>query len=141
MRAPIKAVRSRTVGVAVVAIIAVAALINQGLVMSAGQHHWFLAGPWELVVKMGLEGEGLRFPLSVSDENKPHKLDTVLPVTGTPIKIWLETYIPDLKWETTAVKHPGGGVAAKLTIEGELNRSRQTIDFFQYRGCCDKKTP
>jgi len=119
MRANNNAVRSRTVELAVVAIIAMAALTNEGLAMpAAGPHHRFLTGPWELVVKMGLEGEGLRFPLTVSDENKPHKLDTILPVMGTPMQVRLEKYVPDLKWETTAVKHRGGGIVAKLAIEG-----------------------
>ena len=118
MRAHTNAVRSRTVDIAVVAIVAVAALTNQGLAMPAGPHHWFLTGPWELVVKMGLEGEGLCFPLTVSDENKPHKFDTILPVTGTPMQVRLEKYVPDLKWETTAVKHRGGRIVAKLAIEG-----------------------
>ena len=118
MRAHTNAVRSRTVDIAVVAIVAVAALTNQGLAMPAGPHHWLLTGPWELVVKMGLEGEGLRFPLTVSDENKPHKFDTILPVMGTPMQVRLEKYVPDLKWETTAVKHRGGGIVAKLAIEG-----------------------
>lgn len=118
MRAHTNAVRSRTVDIAVVAIVAVAALTNQSLAMPAGPHHWFLTGSWELVVKMGLEGEGLRFPLAVSDENKSHKLDTILPVMGTPMQVQLEKYVPDLKWETTAVKHHGGGIVAKLAIEG-----------------------
>ena len=118
MRAHTNAVRSRTVDIAVVAIVAVAALTNQSLAMPTGPHHWFLTGPWELVVKMGLEGEGLRFPLAVSDENKSHKLDTILPVMGTPMQVQLEKYVPDLKWETTAVKHHGGGIVAKLAIEG-----------------------
>jgi hypothetical protein len=120
MRSNIKSrLYSRVAAVAIVTIAAMVLLTNRVWAMSAGPHHRFLTGPWELVVRMGLEGEGLRFPVTVSDENKPQKLDTVLPVAGTPIKIWLETYIPDLKWETTAVKHPGGGVAAKLTIEGD----------------------
>jgi len=92
---------------------------NRTCAMPAGPHHSFLAGPWELVVKMGLEGEGLRFPLTVSDENRPHKLDAILPVMGTPIKVKLEQYVPDLKWETTAVKHRGGGIVAQLTIKGK----------------------
>jgi hypothetical protein len=111
------------VGIAVRAIIVTTALMNPALTnraraMPAGPHHSFLTGPWELVVKMGLDGPGLRFPLTVIDENKPQKLDAILPVMGTPIKIRLEEYIPDLKWETTAVKHTDGGIAAKLAIKG-----------------------
>ena len=120
MRSNIKSkLYSRVAGIAIVTIAAMVLLTNRVWAMSAGPHHRFLTGPWELVVRMGLEGEGLRFPLTISDENKPHRLDTILPVTGTPIKVRLEKYVPDLKRETTAAKHPGGGIVAKLTIEGD----------------------
>lgn len=85
----------------------------------AGAHHSFLGGPWELVVKMGLEGDGLRFPLTVSDETKPQKFDVVLPVTGTSIRVKLEEYIPDLAWETVAVEDPNGDIVAKLAVKGK----------------------
>ncbi|UCC97826.1 MAG: hypothetical protein JSW66_18520 [Phycisphaerales bacterium] len=88
----------------------------------AGAHHSFLGGPWELVVKMGLEGDGLRFPLTVSDESKPQKFDAVLPVMGTPIQVKLEEYVPDLMWETVGVEHPDGGIVAKLAIKGQKLR-------------------
>jgi hypothetical protein len=78
-----------------------------------------LTGPWEIIVQMGMEGQRLHFPVSVSDENKPEKLETVLPVMVTPIKVRLQHYLPDLKWETTAVKDAKGGIVAKLTVKGE----------------------
>lgn len=84
-----------------------------------GQHHSFLTGPWELVVQTGMEGQSMSFPIAVSDENHSEKLESVLPVMGTPIKIRLKKYLPDLKWETTAVEHTSGGIVAKLTIKGE----------------------
>ncbi|MHC4352143.1 MAG: hypothetical protein ACYS0H_05435 [Planctomycetota bacterium] len=87
--------------------------------MARGGHHSFLGGPWELVVTMGMEGQPLRFPLTVADENKIHEFENVLPVMGTPIKIRIEQYLPNLGWETAAVKHPGGGTIAKLTVEGK----------------------
>ncbi|MHC4701779.1 MAG: hypothetical protein ACYTFQ_14530 [Planctomycetota bacterium] len=87
--------------------------------MPSAGHHSFLGGPWELVVKMGMEGEALRFPLEAPDENKPHRFADVLPVMGTPIKIRIEQYLPNLGWQTTAIKHPGGGTVAELTIEGK----------------------
>jgi hypothetical protein len=68
---------------------------------------------------MGMEGQRLHFPVKVSDENKPEKLDNVLPVMGTPIKIRFQHYLPDLTWETTAVKDAKGGIVAKLTVKGE----------------------
>ncbi len=92
--------------------------------MARGGHHSFLGGPWELVVKMGMDGEPLRLPLSVADEDKVHKFDSVLSVPGTPIKIEVEQYLPNLGWQTTAVKHPGGGTIAKLAVEGN-NLERQ----------------
>ena len=42
-----------------------------------------------------------------------------LPVMGTPIKVKLERYLPDLKWETTATDDPNGGPVAKLSLRGE----------------------
>ena len=86
--------------------------------MPSAGHHSFLGGPWELVVKMGMDGEALRFPLEAPDEDKVHRFDDVLPVMGTPIKIKLEQYLPNLGWETAAIKHPGGGIVAELAIEG-----------------------
>lgn len=115
---------TEAVGIAIAVIAGVTVLINpvwtnRVLAMPAGPHYSFLGGPWELVVKMGLEGQGLRFPLTVSDENKPQELDAILPVMGTPIKVKLDHYVPDLKWETKAVKHRGGGIVARLTIKGK----------------------
>ena len=118
MRADIKSkLYSRVAKIAIVTIAAVVVLTKPARAMPPGPHHSFLAGPWELVVKMGFEGPGLRFPVTVSDENKPEKINRVLPILGTPINIKLEQYLPDLKWETTAIKHPGGGIVAKLTAK------------------------
>jgi len=111
--------RIAVVGIAAIAVFANLTLVDRTCAASAGPHHSFLGGPWEIVIKMRLDGEGLRFPLTVSDENKPQKLDTTLPIKGTPIEIGLEDYVPDLKWETNAVKHPGGAIAAKLLINGK----------------------
>jgi hypothetical protein len=93
-------------------------LVERAWTAPAGPHHSFLGGPWEIVVKTRLDEEGLRFPLTVSDESKAQKLDTILPIKGKPLEIILEDYVPDLKWETKAIKHPGGGIAAKLLING-----------------------
>jgi hypothetical protein len=103
---------------AVAAVTCVFALGKQGAAFASDGHHGFLGGPWELVVKLDMEGQGLRFPIAVSDENKPAKLDGILPVMGTPIKVRVEQYLPNLEWETTAVKESGGGIVAKLVVEG-----------------------
>jgi len=115
--AHIRLFRIAVVGIA--AVFVNLAVVGQACAASLGPHHSFLGGPWELVVKMGLDGEGLRFPLNVSDENKPQKLDGILPIKGTPIEIRLEDYVPDLKWQTDAVQHPGGEIAAKLLVTGK----------------------
>jgi len=125
----VKAVRDYKISVGIVPgfvrVIAVAALMT-GLLYPAlaratdqGGHHSFLGGPWELVVTMGMDGEPLRFPLFVADESKVHRFESILPVMGTPIKIKVGQYLPNLGWETTAVKHPGGGAIAKLTVKGK----------------------
>ena len=106
-------------GVAVITIAVITLSTNQAWAFPERVRHSSLTGPWELVVQMGMEGQRLHFPVIVSDENKPEKLDNVLPVMGTPIKIRLQQYLPDLRWETTAVKHTAGGIVAKLTIKGE----------------------
>jgi hypothetical protein len=110
-----------------VVVVAIAAATAPMILLSAGQaegmppagHHSFLGGPWELVVKMGMEGEALRFPITASDESKPQKFDDVLPVMGTPVKVRLNQYLPNLSWETAAIKHPGGGTVAELAVKGK----------------------
>ncbi|UCD52552.1 MAG: hypothetical protein JSW27_07925 [Phycisphaerales bacterium] len=86
---------------------------------SLSPHHGFLGGPWEVVVKMGHEGQTLRLPVTVTDENKAQDLNATIPVMGTPIKVKLERYIPDLKQETVAVDDPNGRAVAKLSFRGE----------------------
>jgi hypothetical protein len=96
------------------------ALLTTGVTAQpASPHHQFLGGPWEVLVKMGLEGAGMRMPLSISDENKSQDLGAAMPVMGTPIKVKLERYLPDLKWETTAIDDPNAGPAARLSLRGE----------------------
>ncbi len=85
----------------------------------ASPHHQFIGGPWEVLVKMGLEGAGMLLPLSVANENKSQELSAVVPVAGTPLKVRLERYLPDLKWETTAREDPNGKPVAKLSLRGE----------------------
>jgi hypothetical protein len=68
---------------------------------------------------MGHEGDALRLPLSVANEDKSEELSSVLPVMGTPLKIRVERYLPDLKWETIAVEDPNGGAVARLSLRGE----------------------
>ena len=86
-------------------------------------HRASLNGPWEILIQIGHKGQALKFPVKVDDENKAQKLKDVLPVLGTSIKVRLKEYIPDLKLETQAVEDTGGGVVAKLKVEGkDLNQ-------------------
>jgi hypothetical protein len=68
---------------------------------------------------MGLDGVAVRIPVSIADENKAQPLDAVVPVMGTPIKVRLERYLPDMKAETTAAEDPNGGPVARLSLQGE----------------------
>jgi hypothetical protein len=104
---------------------------------SMGGHHGFLGGPWEVVVKLGHEGQTLRLPVTVADENKPQDLTGTVPVMGTPLKVSLDRYLPDLKQEIVAVDDPNGGAVARLSFRGEgleqdlwlsaAERARQSI--------------
>ena len=86
---------------------------------SMSPHHSFLGGPWEVVVKMGHEGQALRLPVSVRDEGKPQALDGVVPVMGTPLKVRLDRYVPDLQWKAVPVDDPNGGAVARVSFRGE----------------------
>ena len=108
----------RAAAVAVVAA-AMATTVVWATRAPAGAHHDFLGGPWELVIKMGLEGDGVRFPLKVADEARPQKLDAAIPVPGTSIRVKLSEYLPDLAWETVAAEDPNGDIVAKLAIKGK----------------------
>lgn len=85
----------------------------------AGPHDAFLGGPWEITVRIGLDGHTLHFPISVANESKAQPLEQILPVMGTPVKLYFEHYVPDLGWELRCVKTPESGHAARLRIKGE----------------------
>jgi hypothetical protein len=76
-------------------------------------------GPWELLVKMGLEGSGLIFPISLEDGNRSQVLQTALPIVGTPIKIRLTRYCPALVWQETLVEDADSGPIASITVVGK----------------------
>ena len=76
-------------------------------------------GPWELVVKMGLEGPGLVFPISLEDGNRSQPLQTALPIVGTPIKIRLTRYCPALVWQESIVESAEAGPIASITVVGK----------------------
>ena len=69
-------------------------------------------------MQKGMQGQALRFPVAPAQENKAQKLDQVLPILGTPIKLKLREYLPDLAWETSAVADPDAGAIARLMIRG-----------------------
>ena len=43
------------------------------------------SGTFEIVIKMGFEGDGLILPLNISDQNKPEKLNIAFSV---PARAW-----------------------------------------------------
>ncbi len=86
---------------------------------SPAMRRTMLGGPWEIVVQMGMDGSMMRFPVKVANENKATILDNVLPLMGSPIKIRLTQYLPDLKWETSIVEYPKGGAVVQIKARGE----------------------
>ncbi|MBC8469802.1 MAG: hypothetical protein H8D56_10050 [Planctomycetes bacterium] len=86
---------------------------------SPAMRQGMLSGPWEIVVQMGMDGSMMRFPVKVPNENKATILDNVLPLMGSPIKIRLMQYLPDLKWETSIVEDPKGGAVVQIKAKGE----------------------
>ncbi|MHC4475463.1 MAG: hypothetical protein ACYTEL_07450 [Planctomycetota bacterium] len=103
--------------------IAMSLAIDRARAFPKTAHHTRPSGPWELVVQVGMDGKPVAFPLAVSDENKPEQFSKIFPVVGTAIQVKLEQYIPDLKWETTAVEKDGAGLVVKLTAKGkDLNQ-------------------
>ncbi|UCG56716.1 MAG: hypothetical protein JSU70_17850 [Phycisphaerales bacterium] len=108
--------RARTT-VPIIAVVSI--LVGQVSGYSPAMRRAMLAGPWEIVVQNGMEGPSMRFPLKVADDNKVTGLDAVLPLTGSPIKIKLVKYLPDLKWEMSAASDPNGGIVAKLKAQGK----------------------
>ncbi|MHC4265885.1 MAG: hypothetical protein ACYSUK_08125 [Planctomycetota bacterium] len=109
---------SRFVSLVTLIIGVILLLSGRSLGYSPEMQRSFVEGPWELIVQTGREGQRFNFPVTVTNEDKPETLNSVLPVMGTPIEVKLVQYIPDLKWETFPVKQSGGGAVAKLHIRG-----------------------
>jgi hypothetical protein len=101
-------------------------MIFTGLAILSGRAYGYppemrqamLSGPWEVVVQMGMDGSMMRFPIRIADETKATKLDKVLPMMRSPIKIRLIQYLPDLKWETSLVEDPKAGAVAQIKTKG-----------------------
>ena len=93
--------------------------VNAQMPPADSHHMQLLSEPWELVVQMGMKGSVLRFPVKVTDENRSEKLDKVLPLMGTALKIKLLEYLPDLTWQNNAVESEGAGSLVNLVIKGE----------------------
>ncbi len=75
--------------------------------------------PWEIVVQTSSQEQGIRFPVSVDDANKPFEMNTELPIIGTPIKIKLERYLPDFKILMNGVPDVNGGIVVQLKAQGQ----------------------
>ncbi len=77
-----------------------------------------LTGPWELSVQAQHGTNGISFPISVEDENKPGTLKGNLPIAGKPMRVQLQEYLPDLQWETNIAHKDNGGIIAEMHITG-----------------------
>lgn len=108
----------RIVGISILLIGAISVVPGNVYGYSPEMRRGMLTGPWEVTVHVGMEGQGLSFPVKVADEDKAETLEMTLPVMGTPVEIVIEQYIPNLLWETSVVKKVGGGAVAELAIKG-----------------------
>ncbi len=112
---------------AYLSVINIVILVIAGLSVFSSRTHGYspemrqemLSGPWEIVVQRGMDGSMMRFPVKVANENKATTLDNVLPMMGSPIKIRLMQYLPDLKWETSIVEDSKGGAVVQIKAKGE----------------------
>ncbi len=84
----------------------------------AGPHDAFLSGPWEVMVRVGLDGDTLHFPILVKDESKAQALQQVLPVRKTPVTVEFFQYVPNLGWAMQCLDEPDGGHVAHLSLQG-----------------------
>ena len=101
-----------------------ASALGLAVVCAAGPHDAFLSGPWEVMVRVGLDGDTLHFPIQIKDQNKAEQLDQVLPVRKTPVTISFQHYVPDLGWDVRCFDEPNGGHVAQLSLQGpDLNQA------------------
>lgn len=105
------------------AVAAIWALCNKSYGYSDEMRRAMMGGPWEIVVQNGTDGSSMKFPIRVPDENKVTALSKVLPLMGSPTKIRLKRYLPDLKWNVRAVDDVDGAIVARLRASGrDLNQ-------------------
>ena len=101
-----------------------ASVLAPSLAHGAGPHDAFLKGPWEVMVRVGLDGDTLHFPIQVKNESKAQLLSQLLPVRKTPVTIRFRHYVPDLGWDMRCFDDPNGGHVAQLTLQGpNLNQT------------------
>jgi hypothetical protein len=84
----------------------------------AGPHAQFLGGPYELLVKQGMQGAEMVFPVEIENQNAPSKLNKILPIMGSSAIIELEQFLPELVWEQYTEKSEDGGPVIKLRALG-----------------------
>lgn len=85
---------------------------------ASGPHDAFLKGPWEVMVRVGLDGDTLHFPIQVKDESKAQTLDQLLPVRKTPVTVSFRHYVPNLGWDMRCLDDPQAGHVAQLSLQG-----------------------
>ena len=99
-------------------VIAAVMLVSDAWGYSPAMRQGMIGGPWELVISQGTGGQEFRFPVAVDDENKPADLGKVMPVLGSPMKIRIDKYLPDLQWNTYGAKVDDGGIVLKVHAKG-----------------------
>jgi hypothetical protein len=97
-------------------VIASVMLVSDAWGYSPSMRRGMVGGPWELVISKGMDE--VRFPVTVDNESKPADLGKVLPLLGSPMKIRIEKYLPDLQWNTYGAKADDGGIVVKMHVKG-----------------------
>ena len=95
--------------------------------MGGFDHSFMLKGPWDLEVSTSAN-QSFSFPVKVEKENKSQPMDMSFPVLGTPIKVQLQHYLPDLVWAAVVEEKPYGGGIVQLVIEGPDLEQKRWLD-------------
>ena len=121
MKTPYQNIRQFKIFKACIAIAVTAALLTCAGTVSAyskGMRKQMITGPYEILVKKGLEGDDLIFPVDIKDTARQQKLDKVLPVVGSALKVKVEQFIPNLTWQQYAEPSKDGGYVVRLRAKG-----------------------
>jgi hypothetical protein len=101
-----------------VALLAAAVVCGSALGYSPEMRKAMLGGPWELQISRSADASAVKFEVKVADEDKVAEIGTLVPVMGSPYKVRIEKYLPDLQWDSHGAEVEDGGVVVRLNVKG-----------------------